>query len=111
MANLANFKFFDTDSTDTISQVFVNPNKGSSMTLEVNNSGSADFDLVVEGKSDMQGSSWFEITALSLNGFVPLESITEEGLYVFSVEGLTSIRLKNNGTVGGFKAFGISTGD
>lgn len=112
MANLAYFKFFDFDSTDTISSAFVNPNKGDSITLEVRSNGSADFDLVIEGKCDtVDSDGWFPISPFKLDGFKLLSNITEEGLYCFTLEGITKVRLVNNGTPGGFKAFGVSTGD
>ena len=45
MANLRSFKFFDFESTETVSNVFLNPTNGEAMTIEV--SGADGVSLVV----------------------------------------------------------------
>lgn len=111
MANLDGFKFFDFNSTNTTSSAFANPNRGEALTLQVEAGESASFSIKVEAMNDMaRPDSWFELGILDLKNYKKLNRITTEGIYVVPLEGLAKVRLVNEGTAGGFKVYGISTG-
>ena len=105
--NVANFVFFDENSTSSTSNVLSNPSNASTMTLEV--SGSS-FNLKVEGRADFQGEdNWHELGIIGLKDYSVLSSISEEGIYAIPMDGISQIRLINSGSVGSFKAFGVAT--
>lgn len=105
--NIANFVFFDENSTSSTSNVLSNPSSASTMTLEVYGSS---FNLTVEGRADFQGEdNWHELGIIGLKSYDVLSSITEEGIYAISMDGISQIRLVNSGSVGSFKAFGVAT--
>lgn len=111
MANLNGFKFFDFHSTHATSAAFSNPNFGEAMTLQVEDGGSANFSLRIQGMNDLEElDKWYDIGILDLKNYKKLDAITTEGLYVVPLEGLYKIRIVNDGTPGGFKVYGISTG-
>ena len=113
MANLSGFKFFDVNSKNAVSLPFANPNIGDALTLQVENiSGSADINLKIEGMNDLERlDTWYELGILSLKDYKKLSRITEEGLYVIPLSGIYKVRVVSEGAVGGFKVFGISTGE
>ena len=105
--NIANFVFFDENSTSSTSNVLSNPSSASTMTLEVYGSS---FNLTVEGRADFQGEdNWHELGIIGLKNYDVLASITEEGIYAIPMDGISQIRLVNSGSVGSFKAFGVAT--
>ena len=105
--NIANFVFFDENSTSSTSNVLSNPSSASTMTLEVYGNS---FNLTVEGRADFQGEdNWHELGIIGLKSYDVLSSITEEGIYAIPMDGISQIRLVNSGSVGSFKAFGVAT--
>jgi len=105
--NIANFVFFDENSTSNTSNILSNPSGASAMTLEVYGSS---FNLKAEGRTDFQGEdNWHELGIIGLKDYDILSSITEEGIYTVPMDGISQIRLVNSGSVGSFKAFGVAT--
>ena len=109
MANLQGFLFFDFNSVDSISKVLSNSSIGESITIEVESD--RPVDLVVQGRTDFEPSdNWHTIGVITLTDYDIINKITQPGLYVVPFEGIQQCRIKNNGPVGGFKVYAMSTG-
>lgn len=111
--NIAQFVFFDSSSTEQISNPFGNINQGSALTLQVDNLGvsSAEISLSVEGAADMNlPNNYFPIKVISLETFKTVKTITKAGLYMCIIDGVGLIRIKCNAlsALGGFKAYAVS---
>ena len=113
MANLKGFKFFDFNSTETISNILSNPNKGETVTIEICDDGSAkSIDLIVEGKSDIEmetDSQWHQVAAISLTDYSLNTEITKTGIYSVPFSGVSMYRLRSKVPVGNIKVYAIVT--
>jgi len=104
-----NFKFLFLDGTDTTgeSQIFY-CDEGKSLTLQVKNLGNSVLDVEVDGLTDADGD--FQTLAVTnLGDLTTDDSIAAEGIYRVSLDGIMQIKVKNNGTAGDVKAFGVMT--
>ena len=106
MANLRSFKFFDFESTETVSNVFLNPTNGEAMTIEV--SGAEGVSLVVQGRTDLEETNWFTIGIISLMDYDIAPKITKSGLYMAPIAGVAKVRMVSETSVGGFKVYAVS---
>lgn len=106
MANLRSFKFFDFESTETVSNVFLNPTNGEAMTIEV--SGADGVSLVVQGRTDLEETNWFTIGVISLMDYEVSPKITKSGLYMAPIAGVAKVRMVSETSVGGFKVYAVS---
>jgi len=110
MANISQFVFFDTSSTEQTSNVFGNISQGSALTLQVDDfGGGITLNLEVEGAADMLSpDSYYKIKVINLETFKTTSKITSAGLYMVIISGVSYIRMKSNQPVGNFKAFAVS---
>lgn len=106
MANLRSFKFFDFESAETVSNVFLNPTNGEAMTIEV--SGADGVSLVVQGRTDLEETNWFTIGVISLMDYEVSPKITKSGLYMAPIAGVAKVRMVSETSVGGFKVYAVS---
>ena len=102
-----NFKFLFLDDTDTSgeSQIFY-CDEGNALTLQVKNLGSAALDLEVKGLTDADGD-FATLAVTNLSNLENTNKISAEGLYRLSLAGIMQIQIKNNGTAGDCKVFGV----
>ena len=107
MANLKSFKFFDFNSTESVSNILGNPNNGEAITIEV--SGADGVSLVVQGRTDLEETNWFTLGVINLLDYSIAPKITTSGLYMAPFAGISKIRIVSETPVGGFKVFAIST--
>lgn len=76
------------------------------MTLQVESLGEDAISLVVQGRVDEQSEdNWQPICALDMTHIDAVTTIVAEGIYAIAVGGVREVRIVNNGTVGGVKAY------
>lgn len=104
---LSDFVFFDSTSTETVSnECSVNPNAGG-VTIQV--TGETIPELTVEGVVDTQGGEFSPVAVLAQSDYTLMGSIAAAGIYMVPTQGIKAIRLSSAGAVGGFKAYGLFT--
>lgn len=109
MANLSQFVFYDITSTERTSNVFGNINDGSALNIQVDDfGGGLDFNLVIEGSTDMTSDSFYPLKVISLENFKTTKTIKTAGIYMAIIDGVSRVRIKSNKEVGGFKVFAVS---
>lgn len=107
--NIAQFVFFDSSSTNPISNTYGNIGSGESLTLQVIADEGTPIDLQVEGLVDMNSpDKYAPIRVVSLDTFKTTNTITEAGIYMIIISGVNNVRLKSNAGVGNFKAYAVS---
>ena len=107
--NIAQFVFFDSSSTNPISNTYGNIGSGGSLTLQVIAAEGTPIDLQVEGLVDMNSpDKYAPIRVVSLDTFKTTNTITEAGIYMIIISGVNNVRLTSNAGVGNFKAYAVS---
>ena len=103
---LQHFLFLDGNSTASSSPLIVN-SKGGTLKLSVEKLSNVSVDITVKGKIDKASSTFFDIAVFKLADFSTITKINDEGLYAIDVNGISEIKLVNNGTAGSVKALGV----
>ena len=95
MQTLKSFTMFDNVGEPYTSDMFScisYSQSGSDIVLEVGGNGS-DFDIEIQGQCNVKDNLiWTSISLVNLNDFTTSVSITKNGIYAGSVNGLTRIR-------------------
>lgn len=80
--------------------LIVSVNQGELITLEVSGDSSS-FSIQVEALADSQNTNFSSISGINLSNFAIIDAITAAGLYQFSVEGLSKIKISLKSISGG----------
>lgn len=105
MQVINNFKFLQDVEIETTSQPYINV-LADTLTLDVNGDASG-IKMVVEGKTDINSEQWIIVSGINLSNYDLVSEITNNGLYLYPMSGLSSIRVKlNNILTGQVNAFG-----
>ena len=100
------FLFLDESDTSGESQVFY-CEELNTLTLQVTSEGAVD--LSVQARNDVEEDEFVDCAAIKLADHTAVESISATGMYMVPLTGIAQIKVKNNGTAGGCKVFGIGT--
>ena len=112
--NVAQFVFFNEESTSATSNAFGNIGYGSSLTLQVApviDDMGVNVDLTVEGAVDLNKPDvFFPLKVVSLETFKTSNTIHDVGIYMVITEGISRIRIKSNdvSVIGNIKVYAVS---
>ena len=112
--NVAQFVFFNEESTTPVSNAFGNIGYGSSLTLQVAPvipDMGVSVDLVVEGVVDLDKPEvYYPLKVVSLETFKTMSSIHDVGIYMVIIEGVSKVRVRANdeSAVGNIKVYAVS---
>lgn len=107
MVVVNNFYFFKNLGEAKTSEITKNMS-GDNLTIQIDGDGS-DFSIKLLGCSDMASEEYYELSGLSTS-FEVLQSITENGIYSFGIEGIAKLKLQLVSISGGsITAFGKIT--
>lgn len=107
MANVANFVFFNYDSTEEVSNYLANAQNASALTIQVD--AKSDLDLHFEGMNDLTNQeAYHPLKAICLDDFHTYEKISRSGLYMVIFDGIYRIRGVLEGGLGQCKVHVVS---
>ena len=109
MANIGNFLFFSSESTEAVSNYYANPNDASAMTIQVELPDGGSCNLEFEGMNDLENPEmYFPIKCVGLGDFKTYDKITAPGLYLVIIDGIYRCRMRCNEGLGTVKAYAIA---
>lgn len=107
---IQSFVFLDENSQTSTSTSLGNTN-GTLLTLEVIALTEDEVSVVVEGRTEVGEDNWTSLGVIGAKKLNVLEIIVEDGNYFIPINGISSIRVVNNGTVGTVRVFGKVTNE
>lgn len=103
---LKNFKFFEDATSAGESAILNNPNRGSTLTLEVTGTGT--FTLAVKGvvNVEIDPPVYTNLAAIKMANFDVVETLTAPGIYCIGVDGVNGIKAVLSAVSGSVTVFG-----
>ena len=102
------FLFLDENDTSGESNVFYCA-EGGKITVQATKVGTTTLDLSIQGITDVENGEFTDLALVNLSSGETAASIDDEGLFRVDLSGIAQIKVKNNGTAGNCKVFGIIT--
>lgn len=103
MAMLADFKFFDSNSTVTESNVLYLPPNAEELVVQATGNS---VDVDIEGKTDTENGDWASLALVKHEDYSLCSKIDAEAIYSAAVGGIRQIRAVNNGSAGDVTLYG-----
>lgn len=103
---LSGFLFLDENDTTGESNAF-SCGAGKRLALSVEKLESTTIDITVKGKVDGESDTFFDLAVTDASDLSTAASISDEGIYFVKLNGIQQVMVKNDGTAGEVKVFGV----
>lgn len=101
MKVLQGFKFFDKCTTPSESNILNNSYGGSELSIQVDGTATS-FEIVVSGKVNVEESEYHPIGVVALKDFSSYETVSDYGMFVVSLDGVSHIKMEITSVTGGY---------
>lgn len=104
--NIQGFLFLDDTDTSGESKA-LNCSDASYLTISVEADATTTVDADVKCRLDMESQQFYACAVTDLSDGTMASSIDDAGLFRLDVRGINQVMIKNNGTAGSIKVFGM----